>query len=168
METEELTFSKASKLLGKFSSNDKEMLKSEYENDIKEKPWLTLNDWLWGRLQKELIESNGDPSIYWMMSQFVSRFEGKSGLIYDRLALETKLKLDCTALNKEIVWTVSVIGDLKCFHGNEMDSKTFLLENNYNPANLASDKCEKQRCLCMYSIVPKRDEKGRVLFKNQS
>jgi len=167
MKIEKITISKACKLLGKYDKKDRERIRFEYEKVTRSKPWLTINDWLWSKLQKMVIETKGAPEIYWMMSQFVSRFEGKSGLLYDRLAIEARLKNDLFQLQTDrIEWIATVIGDLKCRHGRKMDNKYFPLDGNYNPAELAGKKCEKQRCLCMYSIVPKRDSNGKIVWKS--
>lgn len=120
-----------------------------------------------GKLQKMVVDSNGAPEVYWMMSQFVARFEGKSGLLYDRLAIEARLKQDKIKLASDrIEWVAEVIGDPKCMYGNEMDGKLFPLQEDLNPAELACKSCQKMRCLCIYSIVGKRDNNGRLVWKS--
>ncbi|MGB5822159.1 MAG: hypothetical protein WBG90_21935 [Saonia sp.] len=167
MKIEKITFSKASKLLGVYDKKGRDTICIEYENFSKDKPWITLNDWLWGKLQKMVLDTKGAPEVYWMMSQFVSRFEGKSGLLYDRLAIEARLKQDKLKLeNDRIEWVAEVIGDPKCTYGIEMDGRQFPLEGDFNPAKLACKNCQKIRCLCMYSIVGERDSNGRLIWKS--
>ena len=166
---EKLTFSKACKLLGVYDKKGRDFLRLEYEEITKDKTWLNINDWLWGKLQKMVLETNGAAEIYSMMSQFVSRFEGKSGLQYDRLAIESRLKNDLLmSHSSSLEWVVNVIGDQKCKHGREMDDLNFPLKGNFNPAELASKKCEKLNCLCIYSIIAKRDDKGRLFIKSSN
>lgn len=166
---EKLTFSKACKLLGVYDNKGRDFLRLEYEDITKNKTWLNINDWLWGKLQKMILETNGAAEIYWMMSQFVSRFEGKSGLQYDRLAIEARLKNDLYMLHSSsLERAANVIGDQECKHGREMNDLYFPLKGNFNPAELASKKCEKLSCLCIYSIVPKRDDKGRLIKKSSN
>ncbi|MEO1012661.1 MAG: hypothetical protein AAFX53_15260 [Bacteroidota bacterium] len=162
-----MTINQACRFLGKQTEHI-EKCTQEFEEARKLKPTLTTNDWVWGKLQKVVLDTNGDSNIYWMMARFVARFEGKSGLQYCELAIKKRLQEDFQNRSSQtLIWAVEVMGDSRCGHGKNMQGKQFPIEADYNPANLAGKNCDLKHCTCMYSLVAKRDENGRIILKNR-
>jgi len=162
-----ITINQACRFLGK-QTEQIEKCAQEFEEARKFNSRLTTNDWVWGKLQKMVLDTNGDSNVYWMMAKFVARFEGKSGLQYCELAIKKRLQEEFKNISSQsLIWVAEVIGDSRCRHGIKMDCKQFPIEEDYNPAKLAGKNCNLKHCACMYSIVAKRDANGRIFRKNK-
>ncbi|MEP0133095.1 MAG: hypothetical protein ABJJ25_13935 [Eudoraea sp.] len=141
----------------------------QFLKDTADTSWLREKDWFWGLLNRLVIETKGNPMVHHHQAVFVNLFEGKPGTPYDKLCIEAGLLNDIVQQKDVSIALVTEIvtnGARGCSYALKVHGKKYPIDiNNLNPAELAGEKCTWDRCLCFYSVLPKRDQDGDLIWK---
>ncbi|WP_088340537.1 hypothetical protein [Robiginitalea sediminis] len=149
-------------------------LETDYKS-LKMKKDISEKDYFWGLLNRMLVRSDDDTqnihslnkSIYLTMAWFVHWYEGKSGLPYSRLMIQAEI-MDCKfghIPNSHVMYEIAVIPDPECTYARSLKDTRYPIDVDDIP--LATNDCLRPVCRCCLSVVPKRDENGRLVFKNR-
>lgn len=142
----------------------------------------SVNDYLWYMFNRLITENRSltleqmaykNSTIYLSMAIFVGKYEGDNPNHYKRLHLEQDL-LMYLARDSGVESEINVIanGQYTCDHGIALDGKSMSLEDALREQPLASGKCiitqdfrKPIGCQCWYTYTAKRDENGKLIFK---
>lgn len=152
---------------------NEQQLEEDFKQYQKMQPDATVKDYMWSLFNRMILNTAGDYStqsgIYHSMAAFVAEYDGKNGNKYKRKSLAqevNKAQMEAVRSSQSAVWELEIIADPDCEHAKYLDGNKLPITNDL-VLPLANDNCTREFCRCTTSIVPKRDEDGRIIFNKR-
>jgi hypothetical protein len=145
---------------------DESAIEKDYNEYKVLQPGASVRDYMWSLFQRIVLKGGGSDT-YFAMGVFVSRYEGKNGNQYHRIALKAEFEgLREQAKYSNIREGIAVKSDKRCPHSMKFDG-VHDFDDFPDGLPLASDECSLDSCTCCFSGVPKRDENGSLVFTDK-
>lgn len=150
-----------------------QQLDEDFKQYQKMQPDASVKDYMWSLFNRMILNTAGNyltqSGIYHSMAVFVAEYDGENGNKFKRMSLAQEVnnaQIETAGGSQSVIWELEIIADPDCEHAKSLDGTKFPITSDL-VLPLANDDCTREFCRCTTSRVPKRDEDGRIIFKNR-